>query len=62
MKITTSAVLHKNRHSNRSFEVRDMKFGTNTEKTLFQKFRSIIFEKTVKKTNYKKLSRVRYAK
>ena len=62
MKITTSAVLHKNRHSNRSFEVRDMKFGTNTEKPLFQKCRFINFEKNVKKKNYKKLSRVRYAK
>ena len=49
MKITTSAVLHKNRHSNRSFEVRDMKFGTNTENPLFQKCRFINFEKNVKK-------------
>ena len=62
MKITTSAVLHKNRHNNRSFEVKDMKFGTNTEKPLFKKCRFIIILKNVKKKNYKKLLRVRYAK
>ena len=49
MKITTSAVLHKNRHNNRSFEVKDMKFGTNTEKPLFKKCRFIISFINVKK-------------
>ena len=62
MKITTSAVLHKNRHRDRSFKVKGMKFGTNAEITLIQNCRFMIFERNVHKKIYKKLSKVRYAK